>query len=523
MTSRYCIALLSLAVLGSTSTVQLDIHQDIDSRNAQLQRRAEHNLSKRGGTTLTISAENMLTRGLYFTNVTIGTPPQNLALQIDTGSSDTWAPSSSSSLCEHAKEDCSTGSFLPSQSSSFQVVGPDEFNISYVDGTGAKGDYFQDNFSVGGATLSQFEMGLARDTTIGTGIMGIGYNNSEANVNIRNGGNGTVYQNLPIAMVNQNEINSAAYSLWLNDLQSSSGSILFGGIDTAKYNGDLISVNVYPTSHRLGVTSFTVAFTSLSATSSSGTDQLTPPDYAVAAILDSGTTITLLPDDIAALVYEELGAIPEPEIGAVVVPCALSQASGTLNYGFGGPGGPVIKVEVSDLVLPLTDSKGRGTTFKNGQPACQLGIQAAGSLPVLFGDTFLRSAYAVYDLINNRIGLAQTNFNATGSNIVPFPSFGAPIPNALTAQNEAQVTQTASGPSSPYSTGSTIMPMQPPAATTTDLNASGGFESVATSTGNAPKKHNSGNARPYPTAWIWLAIGILNIFLMGVGSAIPFI
>ena len=63
-------------------------------------------------------------------------------------------------------------------------------------------------------------MGLATQTTIGTGIMGIGYNTSEANIDT---GNGTEYANLPLAMVNQGLINSAAYSLWLNDLRKLSG------------------------------------------------------------------------------------------------------------------------------------------------------------------------------------------------------------------------------------------------------------------------------------------------------------
>jgi hypothetical protein len=89
-----------------------------------------------------------------------------------------------------------------------------------VDGTGSTGSYFQDTFTIGGGSLKQFQMGLASSTTIGTGIMGIGYNNSEANVDT---GNGTEYPNLPLAMVNQGLINSAAYSLWLNDLRKFSG------------------------------------------------------------------------------------------------------------------------------------------------------------------------------------------------------------------------------------------------------------------------------------------------------------
>jgi hypothetical protein len=50
---------------------------------------------------------------------------------------------------------------------------------------------------------------------------------------------------------------------------------------------------------------------------------------------------------------------------------------------------------------------------------------AAGSTAVL-GDTFLRSAYVVYDLQNNQISLAQTDFNATGSNVVEITAGGVP-------------------------------------------------------------------------------------------------
>jgi hypothetical protein len=62
-------------------------------------------------------------------------------------------------------------------------------------------------------------MGLATDSSIAVGIMGIGYNSSEANVDT---GNGTVYANLPQAMQNSGLINANAYSLWLNDLRKSS-------------------------------------------------------------------------------------------------------------------------------------------------------------------------------------------------------------------------------------------------------------------------------------------------------------
>ena len=322
-------------------------------------------------------------------------------------------------------------------------------------------------------------MGLASDTTIGTGIMGLGFSNSEANVFT---GNGTEYANLPLALVNAGLISTPAYSLWLDDVHASTGSILFGGVDTTKYEGQLQSIDLYPNKARQNITSFTVAFTSLSATSSTGTDVLTPPDFAQPAILDSGTTLTLLPDQLAELVFAELGATNDERLGAVLVPCTLANNTGMLNYGFGGPGGPQIRIPMSELVLPLTLSSGGSAVFDDGTPACQLGIQAAGNLPTLFGDTFLRSAYVVYDLDNQRIGMAQTDFDASGENIVEFASRGADIPDAVTATASVDIgseTETGSPRGTGESGGETPVGSGDPGSqgspTSTGLSAASGF------------------------------------------------
>jgi hypothetical protein len=306
-------------------------------------------------------------------------------------------------------------------------------------------------------------------------------------------------------------VNSVCHLEWVvaNIItEASSGQVLFGGVDTAQYTGNLISVDVYPTDRSGKVTSFTVAWTSLSATSSSGTDVLTPSNYAEAAILDSGTTITLLPDDVALKVFEELGAQVSNELGAVIVPCDLASNTGTLNYAFGGPGGPTIKVQMSQLVLPLTTDTGEVPKFTNGQTVCQLGIQPAGSDPTLFGDTFLRSAYAVYDLENNKIALAQTDFNATGSNIVPFASKGAPIPSATQASNELAVTQTATGNpkvAGETASGGASATYNP---TATGFSAASGFASTKSAAGSGPQ----------PFAWSRVVVGAVSVALMGMGG-----
>lgn len=55
---------------------------------------------------------------------------------------------------------------------------------------------------------------------------------------------------------------------------------------------------------------------------------------------------------------------------------------------------------------------------------------------IILGDSFLRSAYVVYDLVNNPAAMAQTKFNTTDSEVVPFASFGATVPHATLAPDK---------------------------------------------------------------------------------------
>lgn len=50
----------------------------------------------------------------------------------------------------------------------------------------------------------------------------------------------------------------------------------------------------------------------------------------------------------------------------------------------------------------------------------------------------------VYDLVNHQITIAATDFNATGSNIVPPSSLSAHIPGATAARSQNQATAAAS-------------------------------------------------------------------------------
>lgn len=276
-------------------------------------------------------------------------------------------------------------------------------------------------------------MGLGKKSTLPYGLIGVGYASNEASIGTSN----TVYPNLPVAMQQSGMIKTVAYSLWLNDLDANKGSILFGGIDTEKYVGNLTKLKIIAGEDNV-FNDLSVHLFSVEASSSSGTDTLMTEVSSIEAVLDSGTTLTYLPTDMAEQAWQEVGAVYDSDRQLAVLPCSFGNNAGYFSFLFAGSQGPRINVTMDELVVDLTS--GRQPTFGaglyEGESVCSFGIQNQTSSPYLLGDTFLRSAYVVYDLINNEIGIAATDFNSTGSNVVAFESKGAAIPSATAAPSQ---------------------------------------------------------------------------------------
>ncbi|KAM0713908.1 hypothetical protein Q7P37_010870 [Cladosporium fusiforme] len=393
------------------------VQHDIQRRDiADPLRRDQNRLRKRqSDKTVRVALDNEET--LYFMNVTIGTPEQELQLHLDTGSSDLWVNVDNSKLCMEREDPCSaSGTYNANASSSYSYI-DSTFNISYVDGSGSVGDYVSDTVRFGGITLEEQQFGVGYVSSSTEGILGIGYPINEVAV-AYNGGN--PYPNVPWNLVKHGEISSNAYSLWLNDLSASTGSILFGGINTAKFQGELQTLPIIPEN---GVyAEFVIALTDVGANGESGA---IAKDLATPVLLDSGSSLMYLPDEIAYTIFDSVDATYQEDQGAAIVDCALRWGTGTIDFTFSGP---TISVGLSELVITV------GT--ENGEPICIIGILPAEDTTPVLGDTFLRSAYVVYDLDNHEISMAPTNFNATGDdNIMEIGDGDDPVPSATVVPN----------------------------------------------------------------------------------------
>ncbi|KAK1963668.1 eukaryotic aspartyl protease [Colletotrichum sublineola] len=404
---------------SAPKVVGLDLHR----ATIPYTRNKRDMLRKRGSVVATL--DNLET--LYFVNGSVGTPAQPMRLHLDTGSSDLWVNTPSSSLCRSQGSPCSvSGTYAPNASSTYNYVGS-WFNISYVDGSGANGDYVTDKFTIGGSTLNDFQFGVGYTSSSSQAILGVGYKVNEVQV----GRAGMEpYDNLPAKMAAEGLIQSSAFSLWLNDLDANKGSILFGGVDTEHYEGELKTVPIQKQSNTFA--EFLITLTKVTLGSKTLEENM-----ALAVLLDSGSSLTYLPDDMVTTIYSMVGAVYQQEEGVAFIPCNTANTGANMTFSFSGA---VITVPIDELVLDLIAITGKRTSFSNGVDACLFGIAPAGDGTNVLGDTFLRSAYVVYDIDNNEISLAPTKFNATSSNILEIGKGKGAVPSAVAVANPVTAT-----------------------------------------------------------------------------------
>lgn len=100
---------LSVVAVSDFGSAQV-VHWDI-------QRHQSHKrISRRDDMTIDAKISNIQSQGGYFATVKIGTPGQQLSLQLDTGSSDVWVPYNEAEVCQDTQSGgCQLGTcmYLP--------------------------------------------------------------------------------------------------------------------------------------------------------------------------------------------------------------------------------------------------------------------------------------------------------------------------------------------------------------------------------------------------------------------------
>jgi saccharopepsin len=311
----------------------------------------------------------------YFSEITIGTPPQTFKVVLDTGSSNLWVPSQQcgSIACYlHQKYDSSSSSTYKSNGSSFE--------IHYGSGS-LSGFVSQDTVTIGDLTVKKqdfaeatSEPGLAFAFGRFDGILGLGYDSISVNKIV------PPFYN----MINQKLVDEPVFAFYLTDTNSGEESeAIFGGIDKDHYEGKMTYIPLRRKAY------WEVDLDSISF----GDETAELEDTGV--ILDTGTSLNVLPSALAELLNKEIGA-KKGYNGAYTVDCSKRDSLPDITYTLAGYN---FSMSPYDYIVEM-----QGSCISSFQG---MDIPApAGPLAIL-GDAFLRRWYSVYDLGKDAVGIAK--------------------------------------------------------------------------------------------------------------------
>lgn len=217
-----------------------------------------------------------------FTEISIGTPPQDFKVVLDTGSSNLWVPSQACSSIA-----CFLHNKYDSSSSSTHKKNGSDFEIRYGSGS-LSGFVSQDLLTIGGLQIKKQdfaeatnEPGLAFAFGRFDGILGLGYNTISVN------GIVPPFYN----MLDQGLLDQGVFAFYLGDTaKDEAGSeVMFGGVNQDHYKGRLTKLPLRRKAY------WEVGLDGISFGKESATLERT------GAILDTGTSLITLPSTLAEL------------------------------------------------------------------------------------------------------------------------------------------------------------------------------------------------------------------------------
>ncbi|ELR09052.1 hypothetical protein VC83_03986 [Pseudogymnoascus destructans] len=312
----------------------------------------------------------------YTTSVFVGSKNKRLRMLVDSGAASTWVMGSTctNSPCQIHEL------YGPADSDKYK---PSTTTFSFQYGTGnVSGLYIEDTIGLAGFSLP-IQFGVAD-------VVSDEFNNypMDGILGLSRVPNAVV-PGFVSALMDKKLLEKNIFSVNIfraSDL-ANNGEITFGGVDASKYTGE-------------------ITYTDITAP---GASWVIPVDEAGFngkvsglkgrnVIIDTGTTYCFMPPADAKIFYANLpGAIVSKDGSSYAVPCTTTIPA---EFTFSG----------ATYSIPSKDWVGGKVSGVETETMCTSNIYSRSATEDgswLLGDTFFKSVYAVFDLDQNRIGLAS--------------------------------------------------------------------------------------------------------------------
>ncbi|XP_006042187.3 pregnancy-associated glycoprotein 2-like [Bubalus bubalis] len=314
----------------------------------------------------------------YVINITIGTPPQEFQVIIDTSSSDLWVSSiycQSASCCKHLR-------YNPKASSSFQSGDGKHINLRYGCGR-ITGVLATDTVRIGRLiaksqtfVLSMNQLSGALEHASYDGMMGL------AHPSLAIHGTTPIFDNL-----NKNRIISEpGFAFFISSWPQKSSLLMLGGVDHAYHKGALKWVPVTQ-AHLWQIAVNHISMNKKVIASSGGCQ----------AILDVGSSFLFGPTDIVRSIQRSINPSPIQNEHQLI----LCNSTMTL---------PPVIFTINGMDFPMSH---KYYIQKVSKDICFISFHGgteyiSPSETWVLGDIFLRAYFTVFDRNKNKIGLAPS-------------------------------------------------------------------------------------------------------------------
>lgn len=308
----------------------------------------------------------------YFSDIKVGTPPQDFKVILDTGSSNLWVPSSkcTSIACYlHSKYESSSSSTYKKNGSSFE--------IQYGSGS-MKGFVSQDVLQIGDLTIKNQdfaeateEPGLAFAFGKFDGILGMGYDTISVNKIV------PPFYN----MIDQKLIDEPVFAFYLSK-DGEGSEVVFGGSDKDHYTGKITNIPI----RRKAYWEVDLDAITVDGESASYDD--------AGIILDTGTSLIALETDLAEMLNKQIGG-KKGYSGTYTIECNTRDSLPDITFTLAG----------HNFTIDAYDY-----TIESGGSCISafMGMNLPANLAGILGDAFLRPWYSIYDQGKNQVGIAKS-------------------------------------------------------------------------------------------------------------------